>query len=94
MCNERGRTKKHSVIPKPKEGEPQTENIKVTCDMVGSKKEIEYHLPKCEKCINYGVEFTEDDSIDTCLIDECHYEPKDEPTTQTETQNSNLTFTV
>ena len=28
--------------------EPQTENIKVTCDMVGSKKEIEYQLPKCE----------------------------------------------
>ena len=56
----------------------QTENIKVTCDMVGSKNEIEYQLPKCEKCINYGVEFTEDDSIDTCLLDECHYEPKNE----------------
>ena len=34
--------------------------------------------PPCETCINYGVEFTDDDSFDTCLVNECHYEPKSE----------------
>ena len=37
--------------------------------------------PQCETCINYGVEFTDDDSFDTCLANECHYEPKTEPQT-------------
>ena len=35
--------------------------------------------PPCETCINYGVEFTDDDSFDTCLANECHYEPKTKP---------------
>lgn len=37
--------------------------------------------PQCETCLHYGAVFTDDDSFDTCMMDECHYEPKTEPQT-------------
>ena len=72
------------------EAEPQTEYKKwetkpaadlptenTTC--VGVAMALVEDEPQCETCINYGVEFTDDDSFDTCLANECYYEPKDEP---------------
>ena len=43
-------------------------------DMVGNSEEIAYNIP-CETCINWGVEFIEDDSYDTCMVEKCVYEP-------------------
>ena len=61
----------------PQTEEPTWEQVKEYCNK-RCLDIVEYQLPKCENCINYGVEFTEDDSYDTCLLSKCKYEPKTE----------------
>ena len=56
--------------------------IETIDDYIDGKDDYVKRKTECEACINYGVEFTDDDSFDTCLANECHYEPKGEPPTE------------